>query len=242
MKIFAYDLETTGTNPAQNSIHQIAGIIYVNGKEKERFEIKMQPNPKAKIDRGAFNINRDKTEEEIDLEIEKLKTYMTFEEGYRALIKILAAHVDKYDKKDKFFLLGYNNAGFDDNFLRGLFLQNEDKYFGSWFWADPLDVRVLAIRQLAAVRPSMENFQLKTVARKVGIEVDESKLHDAVYDVELTVDIFHRLRLTKAEVENNLKEFEFRSNIKRLAVEALSKIAGDTPEELNEILKLVSHE
>jgi DNA polymerase III subunit epsilon len=216
MKLFAYDLETTGTNPGQHSIHQIAAIIVIDGKEKERVEIKMQPNPKAKIDPEALKV--------ANVTLEQIQGYMPFQEGYKTLLKILEKYVSKFDKKDKFFTLGYNNASFDDNFLRGLFLQNGDNYYGSWFWADTLDVRVLSIRQLAPLRQSMENFKLITVARQMGITVEESRLHDAVYDVELTLEIFKRLRLAKAELQSSLHEFEFRQKIKELVVGSLSLI------------------
>jgi DNA polymerase-3 subunit epsilon len=36
----------------------------------------------------------------------------------------------------------------------------------------------------------MANFQLKTVAAFLGIEVDESRLHDAEYDIDLTMQIY----------------------------------------------------
>ena len=36
----------------------------------------------------------------------------------------------------------------------------------------------------------MENFKLMTTARAVGLEIDESKLHDAQYDIELTRNIY----------------------------------------------------
>jgi DNA polymerase-3 subunit epsilon len=36
----------------------------------------------------------------------------------------------------------------------------------------------------------MPDFKLKTVAKEVGLVIDESKLHDAVYDVMLTRDIY----------------------------------------------------
>lgn len=214
MKILAYDLETTGTNPAQHGIHQIAGIILIDGKEKERFEIKLRPNPKAKIEQEALDV--------ANVTLEQIMEYQSMEDGYQEFIKILSKYVDKFNKTDKLFLLGYNNAGFDDNFLRGLFLQNGDKYFGSRFWADPMDVRVLAIRQLAPVRHQMENFKLKTVARQMGIEVDESKLHDAVYDVELTLEIFKRLRLTDSEIRGIFDDFKMQEAI-QLAFEQLEE-------------------
>lgn len=35
MKLFFYDLETTGVNPGRNGIHQISGMIVVDGEVKE---------------------------------------------------------------------------------------------------------------------------------------------------------------------------------------------------------------
>lgn len=213
-KIFAYDLETTGTNPGHHSIHQIAGIILIDGKEKERFEIKMQPNPKAKIDPEALKV--------ANVTLEQIQEYQSFEDGYKELISILGKYISKFDRKDKFATLGYNNASFDDQFLRGLFLQNNDQYYGSWFWADSLDVRVLAMRQLLPVRHQMENFKLMTVSRQMGIIVDESKLHDAVYDVELTIEVFKRLRLTKTEIDGIFEDFKMQEAI-QLAFEQLEE-------------------
>lgn len=221
IKIFAVDVETTGTNPGQHSIWQIAGIVLIDGKEKERFEILMQPNPKAKIDPDAFNPSKDKTPEQVQAAIDKLKTYMPFEQGYQTLLGILSKYVDKYDKTDKFFFLAHN-AGFDNDFLRGLFKQNGDDYFGSWFWPDYLCTRVLAIRQFMPIRHTLPNFQLMTVARQVGINIDESRLHDAVYDIELTIEIFKRLRLTESEINGLFDDFKMQEAI-QLAFEQLEE-------------------
>ena len=92
--------------------------------------------------------------------------------------------------KDKFFLVGFNNAGFDNPFFRQWFEENGDKYFGSWFWANSLDVFILATEFLLDQRQSMKDFKLMTVARQLGMEIDESKLHDAVYDIELTRSVY----------------------------------------------------
>lgn len=212
LKICALDTETTGTNPAKHSIWQIAGIILIDGKEKERFEILMQPNPKAAIDPEAFNPSKDKTPEQIQEAIDKLKTYMPFEEGYKTFIGILGKYIDKFNSKDKFFFLAHN-APFDNDFLRGLFLQNGDTYFGSWFWPDVLCTRVLAIRQLMPIRHTMPNFKLMTVARQLGIEIDEAKLHDATYDIDITIEVFKRLRLTKDEISGIFDDFKMQEAI-----------------------------
>lgn len=46
-KILFYDLETTGVMYWKNGIHQISGIIDIDGEIKETFNFKMQPNPNA---------------------------------------------------------------------------------------------------------------------------------------------------------------------------------------------------
>ena len=113
---------------------------------------------------------------------------------YTELISILEKYVDKYNRMDKFHLVGYNNATFDNQFLRGFFMQNEDNYFGSWFYADSLDVYVLASMHLISEREKLQNFRQSTVARYLGIEVDESKLHDAKYDISICYEIFKKIR------------------------------------------------
>lgn len=42
-------------------------------------------------------------------------------------------------------------------------------------------------------RAGMKDFKLLTVARELGLKVDEAKAHDARYDVEVTREMFKRL-------------------------------------------------
>ena len=182
MKLFLFDLETTGVKHWKNGIHQISGVIEIDGEIKEHFNFKVQPHPKAMIEKEALDVGN-VTEEQI-------MAYPPMGEVHKQLVAILAKYVDKYSPKDKFFLVGYNNAGFDNNFFRAFFLQNNDNYFGSYFWSSSMDVMVLAAEHLKHKRHLMKDFKLKTVAREVGIVVDETKLHDAVYDVMLTREIY----------------------------------------------------
>jgi hypothetical protein len=39
---------------------------------------------------------------------------------------------------------------------------------------------------LQPVRAELSNFKLASVARYCGIKVDDSRLHDSLYDIELT--------------------------------------------------------
>ena len=179
------DLETTGVKFWRNGIHQIGGIVDIDGQEAERFDIRLAPNPAATIEQEALDV--------AGVTLEQVQSYQPMEEGYRQLVGILSKYVNKFDKRDKMYLVGYNNAGFDNNFLRALFQQCGDKYFGSWFYPNCMDVYVMVTPFLMGVRNDMENFKLMTVARTMGIEIDENKLHDATYDIELTRDIFYRI-------------------------------------------------
>lgn len=181
IKIF-FDVETTGTNPKQHSIVQLSGLIEVNGKVVDSFDYNVRPHPKAKIEAEALRINN-KTEEQIE-------TYPPMGEIHKAFTKKLGKYLNKYDSKDKAYLVGFNNRSFDDIFLRKFFELCGDKFFGSWFWQDSLDVLVLASQYLIDRRTEMPSFKLKRVAKEVGVVVDEKRLHDAAYDVELTREVY----------------------------------------------------
>lgn len=182
MKLVFFDLETTGTNPGKHGIHQISGQIVIDGVIKETFDFHVQPNPRAMIEDEALKVG--------GVTCEQILAYPPMQQVYQEFVAMLGKYVDKFNKKDKFFLVGYNNAAFDNQFLRGFFLQNGDVYFGSWFWANSIDVMVLASAYLATRRPEMENFKLSTVAKTLGIVVNDDSLHDAMYDIELTKAVF----------------------------------------------------
>ena len=182
MKLVFFDLETTGTNPGKHGIHQISGQIVIDGVIKETFDFHVQPNPRAMIEDEALKVG--------GVTREQILAYPPMQQVYQEFVAMLGKYVDKFNKKDKFFLVGYNNAAFDNQFLRGFFLQNGDVYFGSWFWANSIDVMVLASAYLATRRPEKENFKLSTVAKTLGIVVNDDSLHDAMYDIELTKAVF----------------------------------------------------
>lgn len=177
VKMF-YDLETTGTDVRKHGIHQISGIIEVNGLVAETFNFKVKPNPKAAIDPEALKVGG-VTEEQI-------MAYPEMGVIYLKVLKLLDKYCGRYDGKDKIWLVGFNNRSFDDIFFRAWFEQNGDPYFGAWFWADSLDVLVLASQYLVGRRRSMPSFKLKRVALEVGLDVDESRLHDTA----LTRDVY----------------------------------------------------
>ena len=197
-KLLFYDLETTGLEPNKNGIHQISGCIEINGKDEEWFNFKVRPFHTDLIDEKALETSHVTKEQIMD--------YQTAEEIHSRFLNLLGKYVNKFDKKDKFFLIGYNNTKFDDPFLRAWFGKLNDKFYGSWFWPQSIDVMPLATNHLIFQRPDMENFKLMTVSKQFGLEVDESKLHDALYDIELTRNVYRKIEYSNAFPENKDKE------------------------------------
>lgn len=56
MKVVFFDLETTGTLVNKHGIHQISGMIVIDGEVKETFDFKVQPNHKAEIVQEALDV------------------------------------------------------------------------------------------------------------------------------------------------------------------------------------------
>jgi len=181
-KLFIYDLETTGLDHSKHGIHQLSFLIVIDNVIKHEANLLIKPNPNIVIEDEALAIG--------NVTREMLQSYEPAYQNYNMLLQELSKYVDKYDKKDKFHLVGYNNSSFDNQFLRAFFAQNNDKYFGSWFWSDTIDVMCLASNHFADVRHRMENFKLATVAKQFDIQLEESKLHDATYDLYLTKEIY----------------------------------------------------
>lgn len=181
VKIF-YDVETTGTKPNKHSIHQLSGIVEVDGVIAEEFNYKVRPHPKAEITKEAMSVCG-KTEKEI-------LTYPEIGIVFAAFTNLLKKYVNPYEKTSKAWLIGFNNRSFDDLFLRMFFELNKNQYYNSWFWSDSIDVLCLASEYLMDRRTSMPSFKLKRVALELGLSVDENELHDALFDARITRDIY----------------------------------------------------
>lgn len=186
-KLLFYDVETTGLDFKKHCIHQLTGILVIDDQEPVSFNYKIAPHPSAHIDNEALLIG--------NVTEATIRTYTPNNIAFNTFKEFLNIYVDNINKKDKIHLIGYNNRKFDDEFLRKFFEMNNDKYFGSYFWADSIDVLVLASLLLKDNRHLMPDFKLATVAKVLKIQVDDSKLHDAYYDVYLTKLIYEKCLL-----------------------------------------------
>jgi len=187
MKLIYVDTETTGLDPISCAIWQLAGTIEINGKIKDKFNIFMRPNPDQNINIGALEATKASLNNII-------KAEMSQYEGYQKFMYILDSHINKYDTTDKFFMVGYNSHSFDSSFIRQFMKMHDNVYYGSYFWHPNIDVMLIAAWAAMKDRTNLPNFKLGTVCKALGIDFDEKDAHDALYDVERTMEMFHMIR------------------------------------------------
>ena len=184
MKLIYIDVETTGIVFLQSGLVQLAGLIEKDGEVLESLDYGIGLFPTDMVSDEALAVNG-LTREEIG-KFDKPATV------FSRFIQLLDGFVDRYDRTDKLHFVAYN-ARFDAGHLRGWFEKNGDRYFGSWFFHPPLDVMGLAAVVMMDKRPTLPDFKLATVAKALGLEVDATKTHDALYDIRLTRQMFLRL-------------------------------------------------
>lgn len=191
IKRFFYDVETTGVDYRKNSIHQLAAYIEIDGVIVEKLNLFIKPHEKAIITAEALAVAK--------VTLEQIQAYPDMRMQFDVLKNTLSKYVNKYDNSDKFYFVGFKNASFDDDFLKKYFELMGSKFF-LYFYANSIDVSVLASQYLINVRYKMPSFKLKRVALTLGIQVEEDKLHDAFYDVHLTREVYYIV----TRIEENL--------------------------------------
>lgn len=194
-KLLFVDVETTGTSPERHGLIQLSGCVQVGDEVKEYFDYFIRPFREDLIeeealkvtgfDRRQFLPESDPSCLKVDSQVfaDPFETFATFKE-------LLARYVDPYNKSDKLQFVGYNSHSFDMPFLRRFWEKNNDRFFGSWFWYPGLDVMLIWAQLLKDERGQLSNFKLATVARHCGIEVEEERLHDSRYDIDLTRELW----------------------------------------------------
>ena len=209
-KYLFVDVETTGTSPERHGLTQLSGCVQVGDDVKEYFDYFIRPFREDVIeeealkvtgfDRRQFLPENDPNCLKVDGQVfaDPFETFASFKE-------LLARYVDPYNKSDKLQFVGYNSHSFDMPFLRRFWEKNNDRFFGSWFWYPGLDVMLIWAQLLKDERGQLPNFKLATVAKHCGIEVEEDRLHDSRYDIDLTRELWllacDRMRGAKPSAE-----------------------------------------
>ncbi len=186
MKILWIDTETTGLTPGKCDPIQIAGMVEIDGEIKEEFNILSQP-----FDFNVGNIQQRALDVHgYTLEQLRSEPFLPPRTAYSDFLRILGRYVDRFDKRDKFWMAGFN-VRFDLDMVQGWFENVHDKYFGSWFEYKVLDVMQLAFAEMYKGRlTGLDSYRLETIARHYGIEINA---HDAISDIKASRELFLRL-------------------------------------------------
>lgn len=187
MKILFFDLETTGLGYDKAGIVELAAILMEmddqnNLKTLDKIDLHICPRPNKFIDQESLKIN--------GLTEEIINSYQDDASAFEQFVNFLNKHINQFDKMDKMLLAGYNNNHFDNDFLRYWFKDNNNNFFGSYFWSGSIDLFADVSRYYLHYRPAFKNFKLGTVAKTMGINVNTDSLHNGLYDIILTIKMF----------------------------------------------------
>lgn len=183
IKLLWLDTETTGLNVERCDIVQIAGIVIIDGEEKERFNFHCQPMNYETIEQEAM--------EKTGMTVEKLKTFPTSQETYKQFKALLTKYIDPYNKNDKFYIAGHC-VKFDLEFIKSFFEKMGDKYCMSFFRHNVVDLMSFCTILLTAGLINPPNLTLGGIATYLGFP-DDPNLHDASVDIDLTRKCFCKL-------------------------------------------------
>lgn len=186
MKILYLDCETAGLDQKQNPITQISGIIEIDGESVREFDFNLCPHPNAVIDPKALEVNHLTHENLLD------PGRLEHTAVYKKLKSIFLTYIDRYNKEDKFYLMG-QNVHFDYGFLLELWKRNNDDYLGSFIHYHKIDLIALtATLRIAGVltKEKAPNLKLETLCKLFNLE---AQTHNSIDDIRKTRTIFLRM-------------------------------------------------
>jgi DNA polymerase-3 subunit epsilon len=178
------DLETTGVDRSIHGIIQIAAVVFIDGEEVDSFVTYVKPFEDDQIEDEALKVN--------GVTREQIAEFPEARECFAALTAFLGRFVNQYDTGDKFLICGYN-VKFDTDFLREFWRKSNSKYYGSWFYQQPLDVlQTLVLFYHIHGKPQEKYMRLESIIERMGLEV-KGDLHDAKVDIDMTRKVYYKL-------------------------------------------------
>jgi len=123
---------------------------------------------------------------------------------YHKFLKFLDSKIDKYNKTEKLIFSGYK-ADFDKEFIRKLFIKNNNNFLGSYFLNINLDIMSIIAHYITQkqITEIFENYKLKTVCDFFKINF---KAHSALEDIKATKKIYEIM----VKNENNNKKISIK--------------------------------
>lgn len=181
MKIFWFDIESSGLDSIKNDILTLSGFVEIDGEIKKGIDLKIQPFDYDNISAEALEVN--------GLKLEDIKKFDEPKVAHKKLVKFLSEFVNRYNKNDKLIPAGYN-VMFDVNFLFEFFKKCNDPYCGAFIDYHKLDVASLVLFFKIQGLFDFHGFKLKNVADDLNIPLNA---HDAKNDIIATRNVYNAL-------------------------------------------------
>lgn len=184
-KLFIFDTETTGTEPAVNSVVQISGMIDIDEEIVEEFDIFARPDEDIElISEEALSVQ--------GRSLDEILSYPSAEEAKKQLEALFSRHVSKYNKYDKLIPVAHN-CRFDMSFLNQFWMRRGDKYLFSYLNSrrqiDTLSISTF-ITHLGFISPA--GNKLTELCECLGIEL--SNAHNSLSDIRATRELYYKLK------------------------------------------------
>jgi len=175
------DIETAGFNPKKNALLEIAAVIVeINSHHQlevtERYTTHVVPFKNSELDPAALKFNGIDPHHPFRMAIEE-------KDALELLFKPIKLAV-KRNECSRAILVGHNPA-FDISFLNAAIHRTQIKRspFHPFSTFDTATLGGLAYQQTV----------LAKIAQAAGLEWDNSKAHSALYDAEMTAELFCKI-------------------------------------------------
>lgn len=182
-KLLFLDVETTGTDEKRSHIYQLSGMIEINGKCVEDFDLYMNPGKHTFIEDAVMGMLDDR-----NLSIKQLLEFQSSSKAFIQFLTIIQKYLSITDSQDKFTVCAYN-AHFDFRFLFAWFIQNGTRFL-NYFHTGTLDVMVLATYALRSHRHNISSMSLTSICNLFDIPLNA---HDSKEDIEATYKLYKGL-------------------------------------------------
>lgn len=184
MKLLYLDTETTGIS-YRSTIIQIAAIVEIDGEIQEVINLHCAPFADSDISEEALAITK--------LTREEIFAFDSPNSVCEMFTSILGKYVNKYDKNDKFIVVGHN-VKFDLDMLRNWAFRCGEKFIASYldFKSEFDTLSYVKCLKVFHRLPETENNKLTTLCEAFGISLENA--HDALADIEATRKLFYFLK------------------------------------------------
>lgn len=188
MNVLFLDVETTGLDPENHRLLQVAMRFDVMAPQKDNsastyFDMQIsQGIGDALIDLGALKVNKQSLKSVTDMTTKKTE--------YETVVKITDFILDLYKTYGEFVVCGHN-VQFDISFLAELLGRYRITGLKNIFGYRVLDTAAIATFLKLCGILQVEKASLEDIAKSLGIETNG--MHDAKFDVDLTAKVLYAM-------------------------------------------------